>query len=290
MVSVLFRICTLVLITHAGATAGVDARCPLLLIGTIREESPDLVALFVREPGQPIWSRIYIRNVIEGLRQAFAPHYDGVGLAFEDALRLQHLLTVFGGEMGRGGAPAYTGESGVSPKVWPGQTRAELPYALGRLDLNTIRPRDTPRLSLESERIIAIPEVSPETWPRQRPELTRAGQPTVRHEFVGGPGVRQYLRRMAALMTSLRAFDRDAASADLVETLAEYYFVGVHAHPFYHVNNSVLMAQVNFILNRHLLRGISHGHLDFEALNSADGFGSFRQKFVDAVATANARP
>lgn len=101
------------------------------------------------------------------------------------------------------------------------------------------------------------------------------------HEYPKMDFVKKYyLPRMESLVKSLREQLRTPppSNRDLfLKTLADYYQVGINAHLFDRVNQSLLMNQVNRMLERAGIPTVFHGNLDLAALslNSAD----FRRYF-----------
>lgn len=69
----------------------------------------------------------------------------------------------------------------------------------------------------------------------------------------------------------------------LLPALATYYQLGIHAHAFVRINQSLLMAQVNYILMLNHFRPVYHGYLDAAAsfLDTAH----FRNYFARHVLT-----
>jgi hypothetical protein len=98
-----------------------------------------------------------------------------------------------------------------------------------------------------------------------------------------------YLDRMSQIMGHienclLRAHP-DIPLRDVVGLIADYYQVGINAHLFPRVNNSLLMTQANCLLRFAGLRGIPHGALDYYALYKVPA--DFRAIFSRAVLARN---
>lgn len=75
--------------------------------------------------------------------------------------------------------------------------------------------------------------------------------------------------------------DRDL----LLQALATYFHLGIHAHAFVRINQSLLWAQVNYVLMLNRLRPVHHGYVDLAAafLN----IGSFRDYFKRHILAHN---
>jgi len=115
--------------------------------------------------------------------------------------------------------------------------------------------------------------------------------------FKGGVGHRYpaffhqhlYINRMAEIMghieNCLLRTHPSTPLNDVLVLLADYYQVGINAHLFERVNNSLLMNQMNYFLHYIGLRGISHGSLDYLALYKVPE--DFRGIFIKAVIERN---
>lgn len=95
--------------------------------------------------------------------------------------------------------------------------------------------------------------------------------------------INRYLRRMAEVMELIRA---EPDQTRLLDLLSVYYQLGISAHTYERINNSLLMAQVNYILTRRGLRGISHRDLDILAITRSTA--EFRTFFIRDVLDAQA--
>jgi hypothetical protein len=117
----------------------------------------------------------------------------------------------------------------------------------------------------------------------------KARGPIVRHTYPRFYYQKYYLDRMSDIMVHIEnCILRTHPSTPLHDVLilvADYYQVGINAHLFYRVNNSLLMNQVNYFLHMLGLRGIPHGHLDYLALYKIPT--DFRSIFIDAVKERN---
>ena len=102
------------------------------------------------------------------------------------------------------------------------------------------------------------------------------------HKYPNAKHLKLYVKRMEDLMAELKSFDLEKGNKkDFLKTLADYYHVGANAHLFEKVNNSVLMAQVNYLLGYAGVKPIAHGRLDYIAFgsNSED----FRKIFLKTI-------
>jgi len=101
----------------------------------------------------------------------------------------------------------------------------------------------------------------------------------------------QYLNKAEELLRSLQKsspIDDAVKKREFLGTLAHYYQLLVVAHPFPRVNNSVFMAQVNYLLITHGLRGLPHGYLDLAAFVLSTK--QFQDYFIQQVELAMSLP
>jgi hypothetical protein len=71
----------------------------------------------------------------------------------------------------------------------------------------------------------------------------------------------------------------------LLQALATYFHLGIHAHAFVRINQSLLMAQVNYILMLNRFRPVYHGYADLAA--AFLDTGDFRDYFMRYVSEYN---
>ena len=108
------------------------------------------------------------------------------------------------------------------------------------------------------------------------------------HTYPEAKYVELYLDRMAELMREIEGTVLGRPETSLGKTLeliADYYQVGINAHIFTSVNNSILMGQINYLLHYIGLRGVPHEHLDYLAMYKLPT--DFRNIFIEAVRARN---
>ena len=71
----------------------------------------------------------------------------------------------------------------------------------------------------------------------------------------------------------------------LLQVLATYFHLGIHAHAFVRINQSLLMAQVNYILMLNRFRPVCHGYVDLAAAFLDTGY--FCNYFMHYVSEYN---
>ena len=97
--------------------------------------------------------------------------------------------------------------------------------------------------------------------------------------------VRQYLQLMEEEMTFIKEslnkplYDRSS----ILRSLARYYHLGLLAHPFLRVNNSILMMQVNAILLTLKMTPVFHGVHDYviRHLNTSEAVSYMEKVFIE---------
>jgi len=93
-----------------------------------------------------------------------------------------------------------------------------------------------------------------------------------------------YVGRMKEIMVEIKNVERGGETGRLLSLLSYYLRLGVSAHPFKRINFSLLMGQVNYILEFHGLKGISHRNLDYLALiMNSDAYEKVFVKHVKEV-------
>lgn len=67
----------------------------------------------------------------------------------------------------------------------------------------------------------------------------------------------QYLSRMHTIFLKIRNCT-NCSKMQIIEMLSDYYHTGINAHLFKRVNQSILMSQINYVILRIGLSGITH--------------------------------
>lgn len=281
---------------------------PLLdLIDAKGLNDPEVIRLFVRRSYRPVEQHNYIRNSADALREVFAPWFERLeGDAFQDMLKLHHATIV----------------RGLDRKYSYRSTSTEHPIggrAIGRLRYEALRSHHGAFFDfvltadqLEGMQFPAflnwLKEPRPvKVFPLELEGIPPAHRPDARWTLAFSPEegwlgrykvsypedgfTRTYVNRMALIMEEVRSLPVRGAAARgqeqdrLLRLLADYVQLFVVGLPFDRVNYSIAMAQANYVLMKHGLRGIEHQELDYIALMTPTRV--FREVFAEAVRLGN---
>lgn len=91
----------------------------------------------------------------------------------------------------------------------------------------------------------------------------------------------EYFKYAQTLMEKIRKIKPGEDQETLITLLSDYYHVMISAHPYFRVNNSMIMSHVNYILKRHGLKPLSHTDMDFWANTLSTP--EFRRFFRDEI-------
>lgn len=113
----------------------------------------------------------------------------------------------------------------------------------------------------------------------------------ISHRYPRPETFAQVMRDMETQLTAIEAITPEAVAQDVkarthfLTAVGEYYRLGINAHLFPAVNNSVMMGQVNELLNRYGFPPVVHKNLDYVALVT-DGptFSRYFTSFVGRYA------
>jgi hypothetical protein len=266
---------------------------------------PEVVRLFVRQMDKPVKSEHYLQNISDSIREGFAPWFEKAAPgSYVEMLKLQHVILT----MGLDGSHPYLSTS-MSQPLSSG-SRGRLRYELSSLfmspylqyhisdyfNLSALHPAFKEFLEVGrpgSSYLVAIDGIDEPHRPVMELRTLNLAQGiqnySVRYRYPPNPGTRFYVEELEKKMESLRALPASEGSpvtgkvpsADLLNLLADYVQLFSAGLPFDRVNYSMAMAQVNYILMKHGMRGIEHGDLDLIAVVVPTRV--FRQVFSDAV-------
>ncbi|MBI1861336.1 MAG: hypothetical protein HYR96_10505 [Deltaproteobacteria bacterium] len=130
--------------------------------------------------------------------------------------------------------------------------------------------------------IRGIPE---EYWPTNTLDLG-----TISHQASKPEYLVKYIERLDILMEKMR--NRPPVEIkkgtreylDLIGELSDFYHTAINAMPFSGINNSLFMAEVNYILYRHGLAPVEHGWLDLYAfILPPESFRALFQKHCEGT-------
>ncbi len=273
------------------------------MITLLREHSlqdREVIRLFTRHAGEPILNQNYLQNITDSIRESFAPWFEGESKeSFQRMLRIQHVILT----MGLDGNHPYlsTSDSHALSPSSRGRFRYEMsslfmsPYLHFQISEH-FTPGSLPpafRTYLEEEApgrsyqvpIHAIPEPH---QPEVQLTTLNVGPGSqdflIRYRYPSNPVSKTYVEELASIMETLRQLPSDAPEEKLLHLLADYIQIFSAGLPFDRVNYSIAMAQVNYILMKHGLRGIENGELDLISVTVPTPV--FRQVFSDAVRDA----
>jgi hypothetical protein len=259
--------------------------------------------------------RRYVQTMNDATFRNFAPWFDssGTSVSFEEMLFEMHLTALFGPDdhaealavirnrslrddqklaaLQKRFEP-YTGRTigamdGLHSTLRPGFRDAEKSSAMLRFPSEVIEATKAMHgidlHSLTTERRLPIPGVPEKFWPTN--VKSDPGMPvSIMHFYPTPDGMAAYRSAAGAKLVAIRA-EFDALDGDrLIDRIAEYYYVAGNAHFFPRVNNSMLMSQVNYLLLRKGMSGISHGYLDYVA--ACVPLETFKRVFAEAVRNA----
>jgi hypothetical protein len=238
---------------------------------------------------------IYIHNLTHSTFNNFRNWFRGEAQAsFADLLRKQHIeaITANSNDLSDWYTPGGVITENALFSLQPGKMRFDSDYRRV-MSLEIIGIEEDPlvvfgyikagelsrfenKLKGEPNKIEGIPTTSStinlglfrpgETSPHNR-VLDKA---TLYHRYANPKDIPLYLREMESILIHLRGLYKQPRSfttqAKTVKLIARYHQLFISALPFARVNNSIAMAQVNFLLMEFGLNPIPHGVLDIVCL------------------------
>lgn len=268
-------------------------------------QSPEWKRISVRDPAQPILNRDYLYRTYQSVAKVFGPWFLQKGplkdLPLSEVMRLQHIVLVTeetGGDPYVGATLIANGR--VPTPLIAGQYRtnghrahsdghpmsfrieAKLP---GENSPHLEAMREWYRRDSSPDKIIEPTEDFPDPisnshavvdvirLPRLQERikiLNEISENYITHHYPAARDLPLILEAMEMVMRELRqqaSRGQNKAWPKFFRCLAEYLYLGIHAHPFESGNFSLIMSEVNFILMHNNLRGLGHGHLDFLGLS-----------------------
>ncbi len=100
------------------------------------------------------------------------------------------------------------------------------------------------------------------------------------HIYPKGIYMEEYFRQMyRTSCEAISLINSNAPKSQILNKIAEHYQYAVNARPFYQINNSLFMNEVNTLLNRAGLHSMPHNILDHAAQRLQSG--SFKKYFSD---------
>jgi hypothetical protein len=210
-------------------------------------------------------------NYIENQMQALTDHFDP-WFRSENDTEVRALLEAMHRTacLGRDGNHEYYSEHDgrTSAMYQPGKMRDKMLDMYG-LPLDAFLPLDmdipksvADKYAGEAQDRVSLPGIPDEFAPQNH----RDRKGNLVHVYPKSSKLKLYLDRMGDLLVQIKKLPKDAPRETLLPLLSEYYQIAINAHLFHRANNSILMGQVNYILESRGMRGISHGDLDYAAL------------------------
>ncbi len=272
--------------------------------------------LMVRLARQPVSNTNYLHNQSYGLRKIFDPWFRGTNPETDFAVILsqQHSALVLGPPgLNRAYRPKSSKWQGyVHLKVEPAgryrQEIEELGHEVRQMYFReeVFEDYDLPPSIFEKietrakgnswkQQIDGIPE---RAWPENdapyRMSETESGESVPNHELPfrmmhslpRAEHVPIYVKRAGEIMNEIRS-QQALSLPNLSTLLGKYFHVLINAHPFYYGNNSLFLAQINYVLLERGFSGIPHGGLDYLALITSTN--EFVPHFVNEIQKANRR-
>ncbi len=265
-------------------------------------QSSEWIRVSVRDPQEVVADSNYLKNLYDGIQEAFVPWFENPTSSFAEMLRLQHEILVGGLEK----TGTYAGFSRraevISQKISaiPGKFRHELYTEIyeegwtAQIDVarqlkgfipENLRPVRDKYMALLREQRLEEPKTDAEFvafiqahnlrtgrivasaagLPRDLWPLLEVYENFIRHTFSKHPDLVFFLDEMGRKMEQIRSLIQQGLGVEMIDLLSDFIHLGVNAHPFNIGNFSPIMAQANWLLAKIGLRGISHGNLDYRA-------------------------
>jgi hypothetical protein len=287
-------------------------------------ESAEWKRLSVRDASKPMLDDHYLGRLHASLKEVFAPWFRKEaplnGLPFSEILRQQHIVLVTGVD----GSEHYAGATLIAHDKVPShvpeglyrdegyrlhedghimtfRTEAKLPeksaHLQAMIDWYASHP-EADKVKEPEKDIFPDPFTSSKAsfdiihLPRLRGDVkvwNEVFENYITHHYPAARDLPKLRDAMTKVMDDMRNYGPNLSHAKtwpgLSENLAEYLYLGIHAHPFEAGNYSLVMSQVNYILERAGLRGISHANLDY--IGISEQFDDFKKAFLTSVSEVN---
>ena len=238
---------------------------------------------FVRYPNEEITQADYLVNYVHVIEKSTMQHFlpwlkNPNDINYHTLITTQHEYMVSHGVSG-----FYYGE--INDSITGGKFRD---YNLERV-MYEIKHADLPSFPTKKT-TPHLENISEEMLPWFRRGIMKNEEHLFRYEYPSSEYIETYVIEMSNLMKLIKndllkiengtPIDLKAKQKILIN-LAKYYQLGMCAHVFERINNSLFMSHVNTILRLLGMSAISHGNLDFVALTrDSDDFVKYFQKFI----------
>jgi len=238
---------------------------------------------FVRYPNEDVTQFDYLINYVHVIEQSTLQHFlpwlqNPNDVNYHALIITQHEYMVNHGVSG-----FYYGE--INDSITTGSFRN---YNLERV-MYEIKHADLPSFPTKKTSP-HLENISEEMLPWFRKGIMKNEEHLFRFEYPSAEYIETYVNEMSNLMKLIKndllkiesgtPIDLKAKQKIIIN-LAKYYQLGMCAHVFERINNSLFMSHVNTILRLLGMSAISHGNLDFVALTrDSDDFVKYFQKFV----------
>ena len=286
---------------------------------SLTPENPEWILMAVRNTTDPPLLT-YLLRLHRSIHEIFAPWFCGRAespfnyLPYTEILKQQHIALVIGHD----NAPTYTGitckEHGIMSNyvVLPGQFRHKVvlpntwPHNMTfRFTSKFSEENLSPRLRKLIQGYIDDPSLDKVIEPTegahcsidviQLPRLNckvsiwnKIYAHYITHHYPDHKDKDLILNTMTMIINEIRqaCLEKEEHQLEsILPKLEEYLYHGIHAHPFESVNFSIIMSQVNFMLSRCGLKGLSPSNLDWIGL--AEQFPEFQIVFRKKLTLRN---
>jgi len=243
----------------------------------------DIFKAFVRDPNELITDPEYLLNYIHVIESSTLNHFipwllEKSNLDFADLIINQQEYLIKNGVMG-----FYFGEK--NDQILTGSFRPSnldrVMYSIERSELSDFPTKQT---------YVQIDNIPKEISPWFRKGIMKTEEHLFRYQYPDPSFIEAYIEQMELLMKSIRDDLQTIISKgsitlqekeQILTNLAKYYQLGMCAHVFERINNSLFMSHVNTILHVINLKSISHGNLDFVALTrDTDNFVEYFLNYI----------
>ncbi len=299
---------------------------PVIAANRLSSESPEWRRISVRDAKAPLLDPAYLDRLHASLNKVFVPWFEMKrpfqALPFSEILRVQHTVLV----TGESGLEQYQGATLIAHQKTPSHVSAgvyrhegsrahEMGHAMTFNTEKKIGQAKSKHLqhmidwytSNPSKDKIAEPTSDfPDPFSSQHAavdliRLPRLGDEVfiwneifsnyITHHYPAPRDVPKLVDAMSRVMSEIRAIPVQLAKSSKLDSylhlLSEYLYLGIHTHPFEAGNYSLTMSQINYLLTRAQLHGISHGNLDY--LGLSEPFEVFKEAFIHSIQESNPR-
>ena len=267
-------------------------------------EDREVIRLFTRHPKLPVFSPNYIPNMMDSIRESFAPWFEKkTPESFQKMLKMQHAILTLGIDSKHPYLSTSMDHALRSTSIGRFRyqktspfSRPHLEFAISDLYLSQAIPPGLQNFldEIDSYREYLLPIASIPEAHRPEARITVLYMPgggrnyLFKMRYPENHSTEYYLGEMAQIMEEIRDLPPNAPKPRTLHLLADYIQLFSAGLPFDRVNFSIAMAQVNYVLMSHGLRGIENGELDL--ISAMVDTTLFRKIFSDFVLESQSDP